>query len=81
MQIYTENWVNSPGQQEDNSWQSFVFVPKDNWYIAKASFTFLRFYAQKRYIMNFDVTACAYEHNMGKLNKVMTILDAEVLVK
>ncbi|KAH9713820.1 CIA30 domain-containing protein [Citrus sinensis] len=33
--IYTENWVNSPGQQEDNSWQSFVFVPKDNWYIAK----------------------------------------------
>ncbi|KAK2970023.1 hypothetical protein RJ640_008363 [Escallonia rubra] len=35
--IYTENWVNSPGQQEDNSWQAFVFVPKDNWYIAKAS--------------------------------------------
>nr|POE89022.1 putative complex i intermediate-associated protein 30 [Quercus suber] len=33
--IYTENWVNSPGQEEDNSWQSFVFVPKDNWYIAK----------------------------------------------
>ncbi|WRX27062.1 NADH:ubiquinone oxidoreductase intermediate-associated protein 30 - like 2 [Theobroma cacao] len=35
--IYTENWVNSPGQLEDNSWQSFVFVPKDNWYIAKVS--------------------------------------------
>ncbi|KAI3455661.1 hypothetical protein Pfo_012324 [Paulownia fortunei] len=34
--IYTENWVNSPGQQEDNSWQAFVFVPKGNWYIAKA---------------------------------------------
>ncbi|KAF9673525.1 hypothetical protein SADUNF_Sadunf10G0033300 [Salix dunnii] len=33
--IYTENWVNSPGQMEDNSWQAFVFVPKDNWYIAK----------------------------------------------
>ncbi|CAK9144654.1 unnamed protein product [Ilex paraguariensis] len=33
--IYTENWVNSPGQQEDNSWQAFVFVPKDNWCIAK----------------------------------------------
>ncbi|XP_077234496.1 putative complex I intermediate-associated protein 30 [Tasmannia lanceolata] len=33
--IYTENWVNSPVQQEDNSWQAFVFVPKDNWYIAK----------------------------------------------
>ncbi|XP_057770743.1 probable complex I intermediate-associated protein 30 [Salvia miltiorrhiza] len=33
--IYTENWVNSPGQQEDNSWQAFVYVPKDNWYIAK----------------------------------------------
>ncbi|KAH6827925.1 NADH:ubiquinone oxidoreductase intermediate-associated protein 30, partial [Perilla frutescens var. hirtella] len=33
--IYTENWVNSPGQQEDNSWQAFVFVPKGNWYIAK----------------------------------------------
>ncbi|XP_021902917.1 probable complex I intermediate-associated protein 30 isoform X2 [Carica papaya] len=33
--IYTENWVNSPGQPEDNSWQAFVFVPKDNWYIAK----------------------------------------------
>ncbi|KAK6124694.1 hypothetical protein DH2020_041549 [Rehmannia glutinosa] len=25
--IYTENWVNSPGQQEDNSWQAFVFIP------------------------------------------------------
>eukprot|EP00268_Persea_americana_P008023 TRINITY_DN13081_c0_g2_i6.p1 TRINITY_DN13081_c0_g2~~TRINITY_DN13081_c0_g2_i6.p1 ORF type:complete len:213 (+),score=39.97 TRINITY_DN13081_c0_g2_i6:697-1335(+) len=33
--IYTENWVNSPAQEEDNSWQAFVFVPKDNWYIAK----------------------------------------------
>ncbi|KAJ4826818.1 hypothetical protein Tsubulata_016039 [Turnera subulata] len=33
--IYTENWVNSPGQMEDNSWQAFVFVPKDDWYIAK----------------------------------------------
>ncbi|KAF5733477.1 complex I intermediate-associated protein 30 [Tripterygium wilfordii] len=33
--IYTENWVNSPGQQEDNSWQSFVFAPKDDWCIAK----------------------------------------------
>ncbi|XP_028104040.1 probable complex I intermediate-associated protein 30 isoform X1 [Camellia sinensis] len=33
--IYTENWVNSPGQEEDNSWQAFVFVPRDNWYIAK----------------------------------------------
>ncbi|GAU33035.1 hypothetical protein TSUD_359020 [Trifolium subterraneum] len=33
--IYTENWVNSPGQMEDNSWQSFIYVPKDNWYIAK----------------------------------------------
>ncbi|XP_027121805.1 probable complex I intermediate-associated protein 30 isoform X1 [Coffea arabica] len=33
--IYTENWVNSPAQHEDNSWQAFVFVPKDNWYIAK----------------------------------------------
>lgn len=37
VQIYTENWVNSPAQQEDNSWQAFVFVPKDNWYITKAS--------------------------------------------
>ncbi|CAL9165874.1 unnamed protein product [Musa hybrid cultivar] len=33
--IYTENWINSPGQQEDNSWQAFVFVPKDQWHIAK----------------------------------------------
>ncbi|RAL50625.1 hypothetical protein DM860_015772 [Cuscuta australis] len=33
--IYTQNWVNSPGQEEDNSWQAFVVVPKDNWYIAK----------------------------------------------
>ncbi|XP_047327730.1 probable complex I intermediate-associated protein 30 [Impatiens glandulifera] len=33
--IYTENWVNSPGQEEDNSWQAFVHVPKGNWYIAK----------------------------------------------
>lgn len=30
--------MNSPGQEEDNSWQAFVFVPKDNWYIAKVSF-------------------------------------------
>lgn len=37
IQIYTENWVNSPGQQEDNSWQAFVIVPKGDWYIAKAS--------------------------------------------
>lgn len=36
LQIYTENWVNSPGQQEDNSWQAFVYVPKDDWYIAQA---------------------------------------------
>ncbi|KAG5392461.1 hypothetical protein IGI04_022424 [Brassica rapa subsp. trilocularis] len=34
--IYTENWVNSPGQTEDNSWQAFVFAPKDRWYTAKA---------------------------------------------
>lgn len=33
--IYTENWVNSPGQMEDNSWQAFVYVPQGNWYIAK----------------------------------------------
>nr|GEZ04514.1 probable complex I intermediate-associated protein 30 [Tanacetum cinerariifolium] len=33
--IYTENWVNSPGQMEDNSWQAFVAVPKDNWVVAK----------------------------------------------
>lgn len=33
--IYTENWVNSPAQEEDNSWQAFVYVPKGNWYIAK----------------------------------------------
>ncbi|RVX17104.1 putative complex I intermediate-associated protein 30 [Vitis vinifera] len=38
--IYTENWVNSPAQQEDNSWQAFVFVPKDNWYITKAMVSF-----------------------------------------
>ncbi|KAF6148174.1 hypothetical protein GIB67_011949 [Kingdonia uniflora] len=35
--IYTENWVNSPGQQEDNLWQAYVFAPKDNWYTTKAS--------------------------------------------
>nr|KAJ0192661.1 hypothetical protein LSAT_V11C800390120 [Lactuca sativa] len=29
--IYTENWVNSPGQMEDNSWQAFVSVPKHDW--------------------------------------------------
>lgn len=33
--IYTENWINSPGQQEDNSWQAFIFAPKDRWHIAK----------------------------------------------
>lgn len=33
--IYTENWVNSPGQMEDNSWQAFIYVPSDNWCIAK----------------------------------------------
>ena len=37
LQIYTENWINSPGQEEDNSWQAFVFAPKDQWHIAKAS--------------------------------------------
>lgn len=36
LQIYTDNWVNSPAQQEDNSWQAFIYVPEDNWYIAKA---------------------------------------------
>ncbi|KAH1204485.1 putative complex I intermediate-associated protein 30 [Glycine max] len=35
--IYTENWVNSPGQMEDNSWQAFVYVPEGNWYIMKLS--------------------------------------------
>ncbi|KAK6914648.1 NADH:ubiquinone oxidoreductase intermediate-associated protein 30 [Dillenia turbinata] len=38
--IYTENWVNSPGQLEDNSWQAFAFIPKYNWYIARASSAF-----------------------------------------
>ncbi|KAK1291265.1 putative complex I intermediate-associated protein 30 [Acorus calamus] len=33
--IHTENWINSPAQMEDNSWQTFVYVPKDQWYIAK----------------------------------------------
>ncbi|GAB2273759.1 hypothetical protein Dimus_008539 [Dionaea muscipula] len=33
--IYTENWVNSPAQEEDNSWQAFIYVPKGNWHIAK----------------------------------------------
>ncbi|KAL4203162.1 hypothetical protein AMTRI_Chr01g126530 [Amborella trichopoda] len=37
--IYTENWVNAPGQQEDNTWQAFVRLPKDNWYIAKIPLT------------------------------------------
>lgn len=37
VQIYTENWVNSPGQMEDNSWQAFVYVPEGNWYIMKVS--------------------------------------------
>lgn len=41
IQIYTENWVNSPGQAEDNSWQAFVFAPKGNWYTAKASLVLL----------------------------------------
>ncbi|KAK3161825.1 hypothetical protein QOZ80_1BG0082010 [Eleusine coracana subsp. coracana] len=33
--IYTENWVNSPGQEEDNSWQAFVYIPQDRWQILK----------------------------------------------
>ncbi|KAM0947962.1 putative complex I intermediate-associated protein 30 [Dioscorea sansibarensis] len=33
--IYTENWVNAPGQEEDNSWQAFIYVPSNNWQIAK----------------------------------------------
>ena len=37
LQIYTENMVNSAGQLEENSWQALVFVPKDSWYIIKAS--------------------------------------------
>jgi NADH dehydrogenase [ubiquinone] 1 alpha subcomplex assembly factor 1 len=46
MQIYTENWVNSPGQMEDNSWQAFVFVPKDNWYIARVGPSFSCLFAK-----------------------------------
>ncbi|KAG0496096.1 hypothetical protein HPP92_000787 [Vanilla planifolia] len=33
--IYTENWVNSPAQEEDNSWQAFVVAPKDEWHVVK----------------------------------------------
>ncbi|PAN28718.1 hypothetical protein GQ55_5G174200 [Panicum hallii var. hallii] len=36
--IYTENWVNSPGQEEDNSWQAFVHTPQDRWQILKFLF-------------------------------------------
>ncbi|CAN6443083.1 unnamed protein product [Victoria cruziana] len=35
--IYTENWINAPGQLEDNTWQAFVVLPRDNWYIAEIS--------------------------------------------
>ncbi|KAG2321777.1 hypothetical protein Bca52824_014990 [Brassica carinata] len=27
--MYTENWVNSPGQAEDNSWQAFVLLQRE----------------------------------------------------
>ncbi|KAJ3676603.1 hypothetical protein LUZ60_004015 [Juncus effusus] len=33
--IYTENWVNTPGQQEDNSWQAFIYVPSNKWHTTK----------------------------------------------
>ncbi|XP_078436107.1 putative complex I intermediate-associated protein 30 isoform X2 [Wolffia australiana] len=33
--VYTENWVNSPAQQEDNSWQAFLIVPKGHWHTVK----------------------------------------------
>ncbi|XP_049934036.1 probable complex I intermediate-associated protein 30 isoform X3 [Nymphaea colorata] len=38
--IYTENWINAPGQLEDNTWQAFVVLPRGNWYIAKTSVGF-----------------------------------------
>lgn len=33
--IYTDNWINFPGKQEDNSWQAFVYAPKDQWHELK----------------------------------------------
>ncbi|KAJ1689292.1 hypothetical protein LUZ63_013447 [Rhynchospora breviuscula] len=41
--IYTENWANSLGQQEDISWQAFVYVPKDTWLVAKVYLLNLKF--------------------------------------
>eukprot|EP00252_Welwitschia_mirabilis_P018239 TRINITY_DN40537_c0_g1_i1.p1 TRINITY_DN40537_c0_g1~~TRINITY_DN40537_c0_g1_i1.p1 ORF type:complete len:226 (+),score=36.90 TRINITY_DN40537_c0_g1_i1:357-1034(+) len=33
--IHTENWVNMPGEDEPNTWQAFMFAPKDDWYVVK----------------------------------------------
>ncbi|KAK8919114.1 putative complex I intermediate-associated protein 30 [Platanthera zijinensis] len=33
--IYTDNWVTSPGKQEDNTWQAFIISPKDEWHEVK----------------------------------------------
>ncbi|XP_010537643.1 PREDICTED: probable complex I intermediate-associated protein 30 [Tarenaya hassleriana] len=69
--IYTENWVNSPGQPEDNSWQAFVITPKDDWYTAKIPFA--------RYLPTWrgNVIDAQMEMNLGRVLGMSISVNAE----
>ncbi|KAH8936889.1 hypothetical protein BDL97_17G109800 [Sphagnum fallax] len=34
-QIRTENWMGAPGATDPNTWQAFVFAPRDEWSVIK----------------------------------------------
>ena len=38
--------MNSPEQQEDNSWQAFVYIPQDRWQVLKVNYHLLSFKIQ-----------------------------------
>ncbi|KAH8934687.1 hypothetical protein BDL97_18G097700 [Sphagnum fallax] len=35
--IRTENWMGAPGATDPNTWQAFVFAPRDEWSVIKSS--------------------------------------------
>lgn len=37
--IRTDNWVSGPSEEAGNTWQAFVFAPKDEWYVVKIPFS------------------------------------------
>ncbi|CAN1827891.1 Probable complex I intermediate-associated protein 30 [Linum perenne] len=76
--IYTENWVNSPGQLEDNSWQAFVHVPKGNWYIAKASSSVIKQIPLTRYLPTWRGNVINAEMEMNPLRVLGMSLSVNV---